>query len=267
MDFCIAFEKENANKNCSYAGFSFEKQYIIKHFPNEIRKKLIDYQGTLDLVKSFETVANTDFDKTVLEEIFSLKTSKMPAWRIGEAFGEFFLQENFRVRFWYNHLRDLRNPNASDAGTDLVGFVDSSGDTLFVFGEVKTSEDQSSPPNVVYGRTGLRKQIDELCNNERTVGNLIRYLGFKVRGLRQDDPFYQDFHRALGVYIKKKKRIHLFGLLVRDKACNNNDLQKRYDEHEHSTHRDMIIKFLGLYVPIEMGDWESIVNGGGAAND
>jgi len=267
MAFNLVYEKENGSKNCSYAGFLFEEQYIIKHFPNEIRKKLIDYQGTLDLVKSFDTVTNTEFDKSVLEETFSLRPDKIEMWRIGEAFSEFFLQENFKIRFWYNHLRDLKNPNSSDAGTDLVGFVDISEDTLFVFGEVKTSEDERSPPQVVYGRTGLKRQIAELCTNERTICNLIRYLAFKVVGLPRNDPFSQDFHRALAGYIRSNKRIYLVGLLVRDTGLNSKDLQTRYDEHEHTTHKDMIVKFIGLYIPTKIGKWESIVNGGGAAND
>jgi hypothetical protein len=262
MTFNVVYEKENESKNCSYVGFSFAKQYVVEHFPSEIRKKLIDYQGTIDLVRNFETVANTEFDKTILQATFSLEPTRIERWRIGEAFGEFFLEQHFKIRFWYNHLRDLRNPCSSDAGADLVGFVDAGGETLFAFGEVKTSEDENSPPQVVYGRTGLKNQIAELCTNQTAINYLVRYLGFKVRGLQKDDPFYVDFHKALTVYVKSRKRMHLLGLLVRDTACNHNDLSARYTEHEHTTPKDLVIRFIGLYIPIEMEKWELIVNGG-----
>lgn len=266
MDFSIAYEEESIDGNRSCVGFLFEEQYVIKHFPNEIKKKLTDYHGTLNLIKSFETISNTEFDKSVLEEIFRLKLDRIDPWRIGEAFGEFFLQEHFNVRFWYNHLRDLRNPNASDAGSDLVGFTDVDGETLFVFGEIKTSGDKNSPPQVVYGRSGLKKQIDDLVTNKRTINNLIRYLAFKVLELQKNDPFYLDFHRALAIYLKNQKRIHLFGLLVRDTACNCNDLKKRYLESKYTAYKDLLIKFLGLYIPIALEKWQSIVNGGGTSN-
>jgi len=33
-----------------------EKDYVISHFPNEIKKILTDYQGTLELLTAFDSL-------------------------------------------------------------------------------------------------------------------------------------------------------------------------------------------------------------------
>ncbi len=208
-----------------------------------------------------DDLAQTEFDRKDLENILSLDLEEFKIWKIGEAFGEFFLEDQFRVRFWHNHLRDLKNPKASPSGSDLVGFIDIEEDTIFVFGEVKTSEDEKSPPQVLYGRTGLKNQIDKLKNDRKVSHNLIRYLGFRVKDLPRTDPFAKDYRSALGKYIKNRHRVHLFGLLVRDTQCNCKDLKSRYNDLKNTTHKDMIIKFVGLYIPIKMKEWEQVIGG------
>ena len=260
MSFQLVYETKNDAQNCCYKGYSFDKQFVLDHFPNEVRKILIDAEGTNDLVEEFGTLNSTGFDETALVKIFKLSFTSIEPWRIGEAFGEFFLTEEFKVRFWYNHLRDLKNPKASDTGTDLVGFIDVDQETLFVFGEVKTSDDKNSPPNVVYGRTGLKKQIAALCSNREVVSNLVRYLAFKVYSLSESDPFRVDFEKALTAYLKSHKRIQLMGILVRDTPVNENDLKSRYDEYKHKIDKDMIIEFLCLYVPVPIKNFSSTVN-------
>ncbi len=263
MAFRSVFEEKNEKGNCSCVGFEFKKEYVAARFPNEVKQRLVDYEGTSTLINDFDPVAKTGFDKSALEDIFKLDLGEDPPWRIGEAFAECFLQESHKIRFWHNHLRDMKNPRASNAGADLVGFTDHQGETIFVFGEVKTSEDERSPPEVIYGRTGLKKQIEDLSNSHRARCYLIRYLAFKTRKLPQGDPFAEDFSKALTVYMRRNKRVCLIGVLVRDTVANKNDLKARYDGHAHSTDQDMVITFLGLYVPIEMEKWKSLVNGGG----
>jgi len=261
MSFNLAYEQENSDRNCCYLGYKFDEKYVKEHFSNEIKKRLVDYAGTKELVRSFDDIVETDFDRSVLEKIVQLDLEKIEIWKIGEAFSEFFLETAFQVRFWHNHLRDLKNPKASPTGADLVGFIDIEGNTLFVFGEVKTSEDERCPPQVVYGRTGLKNQISELKNNKTISNNLIRYLGFKVRDLPKTDPFYMDYHNALRIFIRNRYRIHLFGLLVRDTKCNSKDLESGYNNLKDTTHKDMIIKLIGLYIPIKMEKWEQMIGG------
>jgi hypothetical protein len=210
-------------------------------------------------------VTNTEFEKRTLEEIFTINPDKIPKWRIGEALGEFFLQEHFKIRFWHNQLRDLRNPDCSPGGADLLGFVGVDQEIIFVFGETKTSEDENSPPQVLYGRTGLRRQIVELRNNERKRNSLIRYLAFKVKPLPVNVPFRKDFDSALETYIKSgKKRMHIMGLLVRDTECNENDLRPLFENYEHDVDEPVILTLIGLYIPLEMEEWKSVIGKGGA---
>jgi len=261
MSFSLVYKQENSDGNCCYFGYQFDKAYVKAHFSNEIKKKLVDYPGTRELVESFDDIVETDFDRDVLKKILRLAFEKFEMWKIGEAFCEFFLEKEFKVRFWYNHLRDLKNPKASPTGPDLVGFIDINEDTIFVFGEVKTSEDERSPPQVFYGKTGFKNQINELKNNKTISYNLIRYLGFKVSNLPKTDPFCKDYRSALKIYIKKRNRIHLCGLLVRDTKCNCKDLESGYNNLKNITHKDMIIKLIGLYIPIKMKKWEQMMGG------
>lgn len=263
MSFSWAYQRENGNNSCTLSGLLFDKDYVLSHFPNEIKRILTDYQGTLDLLRSFDSLANTDFERATLEEILTLVVDRIPVWRIGEAFAEFFLQSHASIRFWHNQIRDQRNPNCSPAGTDLLGFTDAGTDIVFVFGETKTSKDTDSPPQVLYGRTGLRRQIGALCTDEKIRSNLIRYLGLKVKELPKDSPFREDFEKALKIYIKSgKKKVHLLGLLVRDTVCNENDLKAFYEQYENRIDKNTVFKFLGLYIPVEMDQWVSIINGG-----
>lgn len=64
----------------------------------------------------------------------------------------------------WNENRDRKTPKASLPGADIVGFLGSGPDTVFLFGEVKTSSDKDNPPGVMAGRGGLAHQIDSLAS-------------------------------------------------------------------------------------------------------
>ena len=81
-------------------------------------------------------------------------------WRVGEALAQAFLAAHRNCTFPWPASRDLRNPVSSPAGTDLVGFVDFDRGGLFAFGEVKTSTQQQWPPSLIYGRHGLKQQME-----------------------------------------------------------------------------------------------------------
>ena len=67
-------------------------------------------------------------------------------WRVGESFAQCFLEDCWFAKFPYPTSRDLKNPNASLAGADLVGFYHKDGETAFLFGETKTSHEEKHPP-------------------------------------------------------------------------------------------------------------------------
>lgn len=262
MSYKISY-REIMRDYCGYYGYEFMEPYIADHFHYEIKNKLFDISGTEELIKEFKDVLSTGFERDALSEIFSIEGDlEIEPWRIGEAFAEFFLENEFGARFHYDHIRDARNINSYQQGADLVGFIDTGKDTVFLFGEVKTSEDINSPPSVLYGRTGLTNQLENLKNNERLKNNLIRYLGFKVKYLSSEDLFRKDYDRSLKTYRLNNKKIYLFGVLIRDTSPNKKDLSSRYE----SVIKDLVestgLKFVALYIPIKMNKWiELIING------
>jgi hypothetical protein len=100
------------------------------------------------------------------------------AWRVGEAIAESYLVEHRHCEFRWPGGRDLKNPESSPAGTDLVGFqTDAATSVRFSFGEVKTSNHAEYPPSLMYGRHGLKQQLEGLRDSHAVKDVLVKYLG------------------------------------------------------------------------------------------
>ena len=98
------------------------------------------------------------------------------------------------------------------AWADLSGFVSEQGQVCFLFGEVKSSRDPSSPPNVLYGRSGLNDQLERLCA-AKDHWSLIKWLRSRCT-TEQDVVLYRE---ALHRYIDTRKLgVLIVGCLVRD---------------------------------------------------
>ena len=258
---------DSVSTGCWYSGHRISETHVTKLFSHQVKERLLDVKGTNALVNEFQDVTGTGFDKGTLSTVFDTASQQdsFKTWRIGESVAELFLEDAHGARFHYNLMRDSRNPKASQAGADLVGFIGTGANARFLFGEVKTSGDKSSPPNVVYGRTGLEKQIEILKVDEKRRKVLVRYLGFKVKDLPQDSAFRSDFMQALRTFVNSKtKAIHLFGVLVRDTEPSANDVKSRFQSLSKGLDHDMALGLEALYVPVAMGDWNALLNAEGS---
>ena len=142
--------------------------------------------------------------------------------------------------------RDLKNPTASAAGTDLVG-IQSTGlnhSCRFSFGEVKTSGDKTSP-SVMHGRHGLKQQLEALKDNVMVRDSLVKYLGLHAINA----PWREKFRIAAARYIRSKSDVILFGILVRDTSPHLDDLQTRAKKLNNGGPSDMSIELVALYLP------------------
>ena len=259
MAYAVGYSCDMSSPNCRMQGLIFDSEYIKSKLVNEIKQRLTDQKGSQQLINRFENISSTGFEKTRLNQIFTLEEKDYEPWQIGEAFSEYFLEEDRNVKFWTHVLRDLRNPNASSTGTDILGFVDLGDETLFVFGEVKTSTEESSPPGLLTGRSGMKKQIRDLIKDNEIKDNLVKFLGHKVVDLPEDHAFLNDYKNALMSYMKNK--VHLYGVLVRDVECKDTDLRARYKEYKDNLHESTVLDFLGLYIPIKSDQWNTIIRG------
>jgi hypothetical protein len=181
-----------------------------------------DDTGRRDAQLILAKAATTTFETGRIREILE-RPSVIEDWRVGEALAEAFLVDHRSCEFPWPHGRDLRNPSASPAGADLVGFHHRPDGARFAFGEVKTSEQAACPPSVVKGRNGLTRQIETLRDSQWTKDNLVRYLSFRAAGAN----WQATFQNCAARYLKDSADVSLFGVLVRDVTPDQRDLGNR----------------------------------------
>lgn len=247
----------------TYLGVKFHLDFMKKYIPSRVGNRFFDIKGTDELINEFDDLINTGFEKEALIDIFKLEKA-ITYWKIGESLAECYLEDYKGVRFHYNSIRDAKNPKANLTGADLVGFIDINNETIFLFGEVKTSSDDSTFPQILYGRSGMIKQLEKIKSNYEVKNSLVRWLGFKVKDLSDDHPFREDYKKALTLYIKSKQsKINLIGILVRDTSPTDRDLKTRLEELKRDVQEGMNIELIALYVPIPVKELELLLPSGG----
>jgi hypothetical protein len=140
----------------------------------------------------------------------------------------------------------LRNPNASPAGADLVGFQKHGRSQRFAFGEVKTSEEEKWPPQVVTSRHGLAKQLEELRDSEHTKHHLVLiYLGHRA----PKSSWETSYREAVTRYLQDVSDISLFGFLIRDVTPKADDLHSRAKTMAKGCPTGTSIDLHAIYLP------------------
>ncbi len=212
-----------------------------------VSRILWDDAGVADLQAILTSVVTTDFsDKSVKRILANRSTPEN--WRVGEGMAEAFLVEHRACGFPWPSGRDLKNPSASPAGTDLVGFqnTNAAGNShRFTFGEVKTSEQEAWPPSVMNGRHGLKKQLEALRDSTDVKDSLVKYLGHHVNGTDWS-PSYQS---AATRYLANPADVSLFGVLVRDVEPKREDLASRAEALASGCSAETSIELRAMYLP------------------
>mgnify|MGYP000996771580 CR=1 FL=1 len=259
------YQHTDSNKR-GYNGITFDTNEANVILKNEVRNNLIDKPQKDELLRILETLKNdTGFDKsqTLLADIQALQEERVDVqdFRIGEALAEIFLQKYFSCRFYWNELRDARNPKGNKTGADLVGFIEIDNEILFLFGEVKTSSEQQSPPQVMTNPNGIEKQLRDLYNDPEKRCILICYIQNKI-GLTGNINFQNDFNNAIKNYYKQNSSNYLlYGVLIRDTQPNEKDIQGSYNRLKKEILVPNGLKLLAIYVPIPKSQWLNIING------
>ncbi|GIV26637.1 MAG: hypothetical protein KatS3mg027_0451 [Bacteroidia bacterium] len=254
---------ENLTK--SYTGYSLEKQEITTLFQTDVKSKLLDTSQRKELLNHLNTLLqDTGFEKseTLLVDIQTLQNKRVDVqdFRIGEALAEVVLENNFKCRFYWNELRDARNPKGNKTGADLVGFIEINDTVLFLFGEVKTSSEQASPPQVMTNPDGMEKQLLNLYQDQNKRLFLISYIQNKLN-LNNNTNFKSDFEAAKNQYYTNNVCNYiLYGILVRDTKADENDLKSSYEKLNNEVLENAGLNLLALYVPIPKNEWLKIIN-------
>ena len=171
------------------------------------------------------------------------------------------LENHLTVRFHWNEARDARNPKGNKAGADLIGFIEISGDVLFLFGEVKTSSETiTRPPQVMTGGDQMEEQLRNLYLDLNKRKLLIRYLANKTRNLENSHPFKDDYRKALRCYyLHDHPNYQLVGVLVRDVEPDESDLMSSYQRLENLVLNPKGIKLIACYIPIAKDEWNNMI--------
>lgn len=225
-------------------GVSWDEETLSDILVSRVLAMLWDTAGRENLRDLLEDLPETDFQRDRLEETLKVQPA-LESWRICEALGEVFLTDGRGCFFPWPAGRDLKNPAGSPAGADLVGFSSGPDGERFVFGEVKSSESEETPPGVMYGRSGLVKQLEKLRDDASASANLVRYLGFRA-GASEWEAQYRE---AAKRYFANATDISLFGVLVRDTAPNELDLRSRAEALGTGHPEETLIELRAKYLP------------------
>jgi hypothetical protein len=205
-----------------------------------------DDEGTDALESLLSSAAETDFESKELRRIISSKREP-ESWRVGEALAESYLTAHKNCTFPWPNSRDQKMESSSLPGTDLVGFqATATEDNRFSFGEVKTSDEEKYPPSVMYGRHGLKQQLEDLCDNVDTRNSLVKYLGHRTQG----SAWEPQFRDAAKRYMENNTDVSIFGVMVRDVKPHEDDLRARAEKLGKSCPAAMSIELLAIYLPI-----------------
>ena len=229
---------------CSGVGLAWSNEQLDAAMNGPVAAVLFDDEGKTNIEAILTNLADTDFAQEGLKQVLA-DAEDIEDWRVGEAIAEAYLTHHRSCYFPWPDGRDERKAGSSLPGADLVGFgIDGDGDCL-AFGEVKTSSERSYPPSSMYGRTGLKQQLEDLRDCETIRDALLIYLSHRV----QTASWRSRFEAASRRYLQNKSDVQLYGVLIRDVQPNDNDLRVRVRTLAKDRPGSTRIELLALYLP------------------
>ena len=215
----------------SWAGFEFTDDGLFSTFlATNVADRFDDSQDNAEFQELLKGLRLTGVGDKSLKAVLDASYPKERAWAASEALAEASLEKVQGVVFPWNMARDKRNPFGSLPGADIVGFVGTGKDCRFALGEVKSSSDQNSPPQVMSGRSynptnknhdGMGYQLYKLAYDLRTIRQLVKWLLPRVKNTK----YQKNYEQAMTTFLNSgNKNVALFGVLIRDTQTNEKDL-------------------------------------------
>lgn len=247
---------------------SWEGRHVedVEHFVSYVQQVVAS--RVADAETSFEAelrgMATTGMESEFIENF--LKEVPEPIdWEVGEALAECALRTGecalrtgpeCEVHWPWNTVRDRRAPRASLPGADLVGFYRNGDTVLLLLGEIKTSSDVETPPNVMYGESGMNWQLHEAARRLDIQHYLIRWLYFRCTTVLHK----WLYEKAIERYIKSLgKELLIVGVLIRDTVPNERDLKSRARALAKTHPTPTRIEFIAWYLPVPIQEWPNLL--------
>jgi hypothetical protein len=214
----------------------------------DVRALVQDDTGATKAAALTTSLNLTGFQTKNLDAV--LKGGSSPKdWEVGEAYGEAYLATHKRCHFPWSDRWDERKDKSSLPGSDLVGLQETSTPKSpsfrFAFGEVKTSAEAKYPPGVMYGKEGLKQQMEDLRDRHEIRNTLVRYLTMRAQGADWED----KFKTALVRFLAESTDVAIFGVLIRDVTQDERDLKARSQNIAKKHPVRMHIELLAIYLP------------------
>ena len=168
-----------------------------------VLSRLHDEEGKVSFEAYLRGLASTGFASDSLDAILGAEDPEERDWAVGEAIAEAYLENEHGIIWPWNMERDKRNPRASLQGADLVGFCSDGEGSRLLLGEVKTSTDANTPPNVMSGRSGMTHQLDNLANNLSLIRQLLFWLLPRCKGTGHET----SFKAAVGLFLESGNKV------------------------------------------------------------
>lgn len=216
-----------------------------------IAERVYDKPVDESFADDVKALAADGFDTAGLQEYLDEPTVTASYWDIGESIASLFLMERHGALLLCNPRKDLRSEKGSLPGADIVGYQTlPSGETVFLFGEVKASGEAGSPPSVMASSgSGMVVQLTRLATNVAARRQLLRYL--KVRAdTTGSQPLWEGAMKSLG-----EKKYALTGVLVRDSAPEVKDVEKAAKDLQARVPIDRQLPLFVLHVDIKVDNW------------
>ncbi|WP_266169101.1 hypothetical protein [Dyella subtropica] len=254
----------NSASGCArWTGISLSAGDAFSSFlAGEVSARLNDETGKTSFATHLTGLASTGFAIESLGRILGAESPEERDWAVGEALAEAWLTNQHGVVWPWNMDRDKRTPKASLPGADLIGFVTVDNRTCLALGEVKSSSDTSTPPNVMNGRKGMTQQLEALIANLSLLYTLVRWLQARCH----QTAVQTDFDAAIRHLLESgNKAIALFGVLVRDTQPNELDLKKRATKLGRTIASPTACDLIALYLPCTVQSLPDLVKQGGSS--
>ena len=241
--------------HCAQQGDAFDA-----FLQGTVAARLNDAEGHAEFTEHLRGLSLTGMGQEALEEVLAAEVPEARDWAVGEALAEAVLEAQHDVVLPWNTERDKRNPFASLPGADIVGFQRDGDSHRLALGEVKCSSEAQSPPQVMSGRSGMTHQLDTLASNLATLCQVLKWLLPRVKGTEHETAF----NNACTRYFNSANRdLVLFGVLIRDQAVRETDLQARGRTLAGRLQAPSCCRLLALYLPWPIAQLPARVGQGG----
>ncbi len=228
-------------------GLSFSSDELTEALETDVSAIIREDAGKDEIEELLLGVGETEFAPDAVRTV--LDSDRLPEdWRVGEALAEAYLVEHCECTFPWPVSRDEKDPESSMPGTDLVGFQtidEGENPKRFAFGEVKTSGQNEYPPSLMYGRHGMKLQLEELRDSELKRKNLVLYLAHRAVGRAWASDYRSAFYR----YQNNSGDVSILGVMVRDVTPDVADLRARCNDLGNSCPGTMTATLVALYLP------------------